>query len=203
MYIMGQRNEEAIEKAREMFGSIRGLATSVEDMLEAGGFSVLDIFVPIESLEDADVLITSQMVELVGQVLGNAYKQAGSDKVLVHCHKVRGDLMPSDDRVYVRLTEDQPAHNMLLVSTHDAGVREKRTILTDPNLDIIEDRHFAHVYAFARLFQQLIEGHERSNYRFAEEDASLLRAFYRHFYSNSFGSQPNLLLGGSDRPLKK
>lgn len=200
---LGQRNEEAIEKAREMFGSIRGLATSVEDMLEAGGFTILDIFVPTESLDDADVLITSQMVELVGQVLASAYKQAGSDKVLVHCHKVRGDLMPSNDRVYVRLTEDQPAHNMLLVSTHDAGVREKRTILTDPNLDIIEDRHFAHVYAFARLFQQLIEGHERSNYRFAEEDASLLRAFYRHFYSNSFGSQPNLLLGGSDRPLKK
>lgn len=200
---LGQRNEEAIEKAREMFGSIRGLATSVEDMLEAGGFTILDIFVPTESLDDADVLITSQMVELVGQVLASAYKQAGSDKVLVHCHKVRGDLMPSNDRVYVRLTEDQPAHNMLLVSTHDAGVREKRTILTDPNLDIIEDRHFAHVYAFARLFQQLIEGHERSNYRFAEEDASLLRAFYRHFYSNSFGSQPNLLLGGSERPLKK
>ena len=49
--------------------------------------------------------------------------------------------MPNANRVYVRLTEDQPAHNMLLVSTHDAGVREKRTILTDPNLDIIEDRH--------------------------------------------------------------
>ena len=91
---------------------------------------------------------------------------------------------------------------MLLASTHDAGVRKKRTIATDPNLDIIEHRHFAHVYAFARLFNQLIEGHEKSNYRFAEEDASLLRAFYRHFYKSG-GAQPDLLLGGSNRPLKK
>lgn len=199
---LGQRNEETIEQARELFGRARGLATSVEDMLEAGGFCVVDIYAPQGSMGTGKPL-TKNMIEMVGQVLANAFKQAGSDKVLVHCHSIRDGLMPNADRVYVRLTEDQPAHNMLLVSTHDAGVREKRTILTDPNLDIIEDRHFAHVYAFARLFNQLIEGHEKSNYRFAEEDAALLRAFYRHFYSNSFGSQPNLILGGSDRPLKK
>ena len=199
---LGQRNEETIEQARELFGRARGLATSVEDMLEAGGFCVVDIYAPRGSMGTGKPL-TKNMIEMVGQVLANAFKQAGSDKVLVHCHSIRDGLMPNADRVYVRLTEDQPAHNMLLVSTHDAGVREKRTILTDPNLDIIEDRHFAHVYAFARLFNQLIEGHEKSNYRFAEEDAALLRAFYRHFYSNSFGSQPNLILGGSDRPLKK
>lgn len=200
---LGQRNDEALERAREMFGSARALATSSEDILEAGGFSILDVFVPIEGLHDTTKLITTDMVETVSQVLANAFKQAGSDKVLVHCHRVRADLLPHPERVYLRLTEDQPAHNMLMVSTHDAGVREKRTILTDPNLDIIEDRHFAHVYAYARLFQQLIEGHERSNYRFAEEDALLLRAYYRHFYSNTFGSQPNLILGGSNRPLKK
>jgi len=199
---LGQRNEETIEQARELFGRARGLATSVEDMLEAGGFCVVDIYAPRGSMGTGKPL-TKNMIEMVGQVLANAFKQAGSDKVLVHCHSIRDELMPNADRVYVRLTEDQPAHNMLLVSTHDAGVREKRTILTDPKLDIIEDRHFAHVYAFARLFNQLIEGHEKSNYRFAEEDAALLRAFYRHFYSNAFGSQPNLLLGGSDRPLKK
>lgn len=199
---LGQRNEETIEQARELFGRARGLATSVEDMLEAGGFCIVDIYAPRGSLGTGKPL-TKNMIEMVGQVLANAFKQAGSDKVLIHCHEIRDELMPNANRVYVRLTEDQPAHNMLLVSTHDAGVREKRTILTDPNLDIIEDRHFAHVYAFARLFNQLIEGHEKSNYRFAEEDAALLRAFYRHFYSNSFGSQPNLLLGGSDRPLKK
>ena len=199
---LGQRSEETIEQARELFGRARGLATSVEDMLEAGGFCVVDIYAPRGSLGTGKPL-TKNMIEMVGQVLATAFKQAGSDKVLIHCHKIRDELMPNADRVYVRLTEDQPAHNMLLVSTHDAGVREKRTILTDPNLDIIEDRHFAHVYAFARLFNQLIEGHEKSNYRFAEEDAALLRAFYRHFYSNTFGSQPNLLLGGSDRPLKK
>ena len=199
---LGQRNEETIEQARELFGRARGLATSVEDMLEAGGFCVIDIYAPRGSMGTGKPL-TKNMIEMVGQVLANAFKQAGSDKVLVHCHSIRDELMPNADRVYVRLTEDQPAHNMLLVSTHDAGVREKRTILTDPKLDIIEDRHFAHVYAFARLFNQLIEGHEKSNYRFAEEDAALLRAFYRHFYSNSFGSQPNLILGGSDRPLKK
>ena len=199
---LGQRSEETIEQARELFGRARGLATSVEDMLEAGGFCIVDIYAPRGSLGTGKPL-TKNMIEMVGQVLANAFKQAGSDKILVHCHNIRDELMPNPDRVYVRLTEDQPAHNMLLVSTHDAGVREKRTILTDPNLDIIEDRHFAHVYAFARLFNQLIEGHEKSNYRFAEEDAALLRAFYRHFYSNSFGSQPNLLLGGSDRPLKK
>lgn len=199
---LGQRSEETIEQARELFGRARGLATSVEDMLEAGGFCVVDIYAPRGSLGTGKPL-TKNMIEMVGQVLATAFKQAGSDKVLIHCHKIRDELMPNADRVYVRLTEDQPAHNMLLVSTHDAGVREKRTILTDPKLDIIEDRHFAHVYAFARLFNQLIEGHEKSNYRFAEEDASLLRAFYRHFYSNTFGSQPNLLLGGSDRPLKK
>ena len=196
---LGQRNEETMEQAREMFGRARGLATSVEDMLEAGGFCVVDIYAPRGSMGTGKPL-TKNMIEMVGQVLANAFKQAGSDKVLVHCHSIRDELMPNADRVYVRLTEDQPAHNMLLVSTHDAGVREKRTILTDPKLDIIEDRHFAHVYAFARLFNQLIEGHEKSNYRFAEEDAALLRAFYRHFYSNSFGSQPNLILGGSDRP---
>mgnify|MGYP001447213049 FL=1 len=199
---LGQRSEETIEQARELFGRARGLATSVEDTLEAGGFCVVDIYTPRGSLGTGKPL-TKNMIEMVGQVLATAFKQAGSDKVLIHCHKIRDELMPNADRVYVRLTEDQPAHNMLLVSTHDAGVREKRTILTDPNLDIIEDRHFAHVYAFARLFNQLIEGHEKSNYRFAEEDAALLRAFYRHFYSNSFGSQPNLILGGSDRPLKK
>ena len=200
---LGQRNDEVLERAREMFAGARALATSREDILEAGGFCILDVFVPVEALEDGQKPITKEMIQTVSQVLANAFKQAGSDKVLVHCHKVRQDLLPHSERVYIRLTEDQPAHNMLMVSTHDAGVREKRTILTDPNLDVIEDRHFAHVYAYARLFQQLIEGHERSNYRFAEEDASLLRAYYRHFYSNTFGSQPNLILGGSNRPLKK
>ncbi len=200
---LGQRNDEVLERAREMFAGARALATSREDILEAGGFCILDVFVPVEALEDGQKPITKDMIQTVSQVLANAFKQAGSDKVLVHCHKVRQDLLPHSERVYIRLTEDQPAHNMLMVSTHDAGVREKRTILTDPNLDVIEDRHFAHVYAYARLFQQLIEGHERSNYRFAEEDASLLRAYYRHFYSNTFGRQPNLILGGSNRPLKK
>lgn len=198
---LGQRNEETIEQAREMFSRVRGLATSVEDVLEPGGFCIVDIFAPRGSLGTGKPL-TKNMIEMVGQVLANAFTQAGSDKVLIHCHKIRNELMPSADRVYVRLTEDQPAHNMLLASTHDAGVRKKRTIATDPNLDIIEHRHFAHVYAFARLFNQLIEGHEKSNYRFAEEDASLLRAFYRHFYKSG-GAQPDLLLGGSNRPLKK
>ena len=198
---LGQRNEETIEQAREMFSRVRGLATSVEDVLEPGGFCIVDIFAPRGSLGTGKPL-TKNMIEMVGQVLANAFTQAGSDKVLIHCHKIRNELMPNADRVYVRLTEDQPAHNMLLASTHDAGVRKKRTIATDPNLDIIEHRHFAHVYAFARLFNQLIEGHEKSNYRFAEEDASLLRAFYRHFYKSG-GAQPDLLLGGSNRPLKK
>ena len=199
---LGQRNSEAIERAKEMFEQIRGLATSVDTALNAGGFCILDIFVPKEALESAEK-ITTNMVQQVAQVFANAYHQAGSDKILVHCHQVPEFLLPNKGLVYVQLTEDQPAHNMLLVSTHDGDARKKRTITMDPNLDIIEAPHYAHVNGFARLFQQLIEGHEKSNYRFAEDDAHLLRAFYRHFFSNVFGNQPNLILGGSNRPLKK
>lgn len=200
---LGQRTDETIEEARAMFESARGLATSGEDVLEPGGFCILDIYVPAESLNESTDQITSRMIEQVKQALASAFKQAGSDKVLTHCHKVPGYSLPNAKRVYVRMTEYQAAHNMLMVSNEDAGSREKRTIMTDPALEYIEDRHYAHVNSFARLFSQLIEGHEKSGYRYAEEDANLLKAFYRHFYGNNFGNQPNLLLGGLNRPKKK
>ncbi len=199
----GQAAHEAIEQARDMFTNVRGLATSSEGTLEAGGFCILDIYVPTEALNEDKTMLTYDMIESATQALTVAFEQAGSDKVLAHCHKVPGYFLPNSERVYVRLTEYQPLHNMLMVSNEDAGSRSKRTIMTDPNLDYIEDRHFAHVLGFARLFTQLIEGHRKSNYRYAEEDAFLLHAFYRHFYSNNFGNQPDLLLGGFNRPRKK
>ena len=200
---LDERTAEVMEKARAMFESARGLATSSEHTLEPGGFCILDMYVPAEQLNDPESLITSQMIRQALQALASAYKLAGSDKVLTHCHKVPGYCLPNAERVYIRLTEYQPTHNMLQVSTDDAGSREKRTIMTDPDLDYIEHRQFTHVVGFARLFQQLIEGHEKSGYRYAEEDAHLLRAFYRHYYGPNFGNQPNLILGGLNRPRKK
>ena len=200
---LGNRTDETIEQARDMFEQARGLATSTEDVLEAGGFCILNVYVPTESLEESTDRITVNMIRQVQQALASAFKQAGSDKVLVHTHHVPGYSLPNAKRVYVRLTEYQAAHNMLMVSNEDAGAREQRTIMTDPNLDYIEKRHFSHVPGFARLFTQLIEGHEKSGYRYAEEDGHLLKAFYRHFYGNNFGNQPNLLLGGLNRPKKK
>lgn len=200
---LGNRTDETIEQARDMFEQARGLATSTEDVLEAGGFCILNVYVPTESLEESADRITFDMIRQVQQALASAFKQAGSDKVLVHTHHVPGYSLPNAKRVYVRLTEYQAAHNMLMVSNEDAGAREQRTIMTDPNLDYIEKRHYSHVPGFARLFTQLIEGHEKSGYRYAVEDGHLLKAFYRHFYGNNFGNQPNLLLGGLNRPKKK
>lgn len=200
---LGQRTDETIEQARDMFEQARGLATSTEDVLEAGGFCILNLYVPAGSLADEKDRITVNMIRQVQQELASAFKQAGSDKVLVHAHKVPGSSLPNAKRVYLRLTEYQAAHNMLMVSNEDAGTHEKRTIMTDPDLDYIEDRHYANVLSFARLFSQLIEGHEKSGYRYAEEDGHLMKAFYRHFYGNNFGNQPNLLLGGLNRPKKK
>lgn len=200
---LGHRTDETIEQARDMFEKARGLATSTEDVLEAGGFCILNMYVPSESLDEPKDRITVNMMRQVQQALASAFKQAGSDKVLVHVHKVPGYSLPNAKRVYVRLTEYQAAHNMLMVSNEDAGTHEKRTIMTDPALDYIKDRYYANVLSFARLFTQLIEGHEKSGYRYAEEDGHLLKAFYRHYYGNNFGNQPNLLLGGFNRPKKK
>ncbi len=200
---LGNRTDETIEQARDMFEQARGLATSTEDVLEAGGFCILNIYVPTESLGQSADRITVDMIRQVQQVLASAFKQAGSDKVLVHTHSVPGYSLPNMKRVYVRLTEYQAAHNMLMVSNEDAGAHQQRTIMTDPNLEYIEKRQFSHVPGFARLFTQLIEGHEKSGYRYAEEDGHLLKAFYRHFYGPHWGHQPNLLLGGLNRPKKK
>ena len=200
---LGNRTDETIEQARDMFEQARGLATSTEDVLEAGGFCILNIYVPTESLGQSADRITVDMIRQVQQVLASAFKQAGSDKVLVHTHSVPGYSLPNTKRVYVRLTEYQAAHNMLMVSNEDAGAHQQRTIMTDPNLEYIEKRQFSHVPGFARLFTQLIEGHEKSGYRHAEEDGHLLKAFYRHFYGPHWGHQPNLLLGGLNRPKKK
>ena len=51
---LGQRGEETIEQAREMFSRVRGLATSVEDVLEPGGFCIVDIF----TLEEVLALVS-------------------------------------------------------------------------------------------------------------------------------------------------
>ena len=193
--------------AKDIAGTVleraRGLATSQNDALPAGGFTVVDALIPTRLLEQTGNVITKNVVSKAIETIAVGLRSCGVDKPLINLYKVPDSLCPDVDDIIVQFSEDQPGTNILIVSTDDVDTHSKRTIMSNPNLRAIDNPTVSTVFAFGRLLGRMVTAHLDSKYHHCEEDGALIHAFHRHYYGGNYGNRPNLLVGGTDRIRKK
>ena len=182
---------------------VRGLATSQNDALPAGGFTVVDALIPTRLLEQTGNVITKNVVSKAIETIAIGLRSSGVDKPLINIYKVPDPLCADIDDIIVQFSEDQPGTNILIVSTDDVETHSKRTIMANPNLRAIDNPTVSTVFAFGRLLGRMVTAHRESKYHHCEDDGALIHAFHRHYYGGNYGNRPNLLVGGTDRIRKK
>ena len=193
----------AKDVAETVLERVRGLATSQNDALPSGGFTVVDALIPTKLLEQTGNVITKNVVSKAIETIAVGLRSSGIDKPLINLYKVPEPLCAGVDDVIVQFSEDQPGTNILIVSTDDIETHSKRTIMSNPNLRAIDNPTVSTVFAFGRLLGRMVTAHLESKYHHCEDDGALIHAFHRHYYGGNYGNRPNLLVGGTDRIRKK
>ena len=202
---LAQGNDPSMAKdlAGAVLEKVRGLATSQNEALPPGGFTVVDALVPCTLLDKSGTIITKNVVIRAAESIAVGLKSMGVDKPLVNLYKVPESLSNDIDDVIIQFSEDQPGTNILIVSTDDVETHSKRVIMSNPNLKAIDNPYVSTVFAFGRLLGRMVTAHLESRYHHCEEDGYLIHAFHRHYYGGNYGNRPNVLVGGADRVRKK
>jgi hypothetical protein len=182
---------------------MRGLATSAEATLPAGGFVVVDALVPAHLLEDDRVAITKSTVSRAVEAIAQGLVSEGIDKPLINLYKIPTGVGLERDDIMIQITEDQPGTNVLIVATEEVNPSKKRRIVSNPETKKISNPYGLVVSAFHRLLLRMVNAHKQSGYHHCIVDGDLMMAFFRHYYGGAFGNRPNLILGGSDRLRNK
>ena len=202
---LAQGNDPSMAKdlAGAVLEKVRGLATSQNEALPPGGFTVVDALVPCTLLDKPGTIVTKNVVIRAAESIAVGLKSMGVDKPLVNLYKVPESLSNDIDDVIIQFSEDQPGTNILIVSTDDVETHSKRVIMSNPNLKAIDNPYVSTVFAFGRLLGRMVTAHLESRYHHCEEDGYLIHAFHRHYYGGNYGNRPNVLVGGADRVRKK
>jgi hypothetical protein len=192
-----------IDYAQQIISEMRGLATSAEATLPAGGFVVIDALVPSHLLEDDRVAITKSTVSRAVEAIAQGLVSEGIDKPLINLYKIPTGVGLKRDDIMIQITEDQPGTNVLIVATEEVNPSKKRRIVSNPETKKISNPYGLVVSAFHRLLLRMVNAHKQSGYHHCIVDGDLMMAFFRHYYGGAFGNRPNLILGGSDRLRNK
>jgi hypothetical protein len=192
-----------IDYAQQIISEMRGLATSAEATLPAGGFVVVDALVPAHLLEDDRVAITKSTVSRAVEAIAQGLVSEGIDKPLINLYKIPTGVGLERDDIMIQITEDQPGTNVLIVATEEVNPSKKRRIVSNPETKKISNPYGLVVSAFHRLLLRMVNAHKQSGYHHCIVDGDLMMAFFRHYYGGAFGNRPNLILGGSDRLRNK
>ena len=198
----GENAHAIMDDAEEILSEIRGLATSDENALPAGGFMIIDALVP-EQLISGNAAIAKETIGRAVELFSKGLERNGVGKTLINLYKVPQEFTRDNTGVMIQITEDQPGTNVLMVSTEEIDTHAKRIILQNPSLPSITDNTVSSVYAFGRLLGRMADAHMESGYHHCVEDGLLIRAFYRHYYGGKFGHRPDYLPGGENRSRKK
>jgi hypothetical protein len=194
---------QTADYAHSIATAVRGLATSADGALPAGGFCVLNAMIPAEMLNDESNSITKSTVSKALEALAKGLVSEGIDKPLIHLYQIPTGVGSNRSDIVVQILEDQTGTNVLIVSTEEAKPSEKRRILSNPKLKAVSNPYHYVVSAFNRLLGRCVEAHHGSGYHHCIEDGDLMMAFFRHYYGSSYGNRPNLILGGSNRLRNK
>lgn len=189
--------------AHQIATKVRGLATSVDGALPAGGFCIINAMIPSEMLEDEGNAITKSTVGRAVEAIATGLVAEGIDKPLINLYQIPSGIGSRKDDVVVQVLEDQTGTNILIVSTEEANPSKKRRILSNPKLAAVSNPYHYVVTGFNRLLARSVEAHGESGYHHCIADGELMLAFHRHYYGPSFGNRPNLILGGSNRLRNK
>ena len=198
----GENSQAVIDDAEIVISNIRGLATSNEDALPAGGFIIMDALIP-ESTTSGDYGISKDAISRALELFAKGLEKHGCQKILINLHNVAEEFSRNDGEIVVQITEDQPGTNVLMVSTEEIKTHDKRIILQNPTLPSISDNTVSSVYSFGRLLGRMVSAHLESGYHHCVDDGLLIHAFHRHYYGGKFGHRPNLLPGGENRIRNK
>jgi hypothetical protein len=194
---------QTADYAHSIATAVRGLATSADGALPAGGFCVLNAMIPAEMLNDESNSITKSTVSKALEALAKGLVSEGIDKPLIHLYQIPTGVGSNRSDIVVQILEDQTGTNVLIVSTEEAKPSEKRRVLSNPKLKAVSNPYHYVVTAFNRLLGRCVEAHHGSGYRHCIDDGDLMMAFFRHYYGSSYGNRPNLILGGSNRLRNK
>lgn len=189
--------------ANEIIANVRGLATSVDGALPAGGFTVINAMIPAELLNDERNAVTKTTVSRAVEALAQGLVAEGVDKPLINLYQIPAGVGSVRENVIVQVLEDQTGTNVLIVSTEEANPSKKRRILSNPKLKAVSNPYHYVVGAFSRLLARSVEAHHGSGYYHCVADGDLMSAFYRHYYGSTYGNRPNLILGGTNRIRNK
>lgn len=189
--------------AHQIATNVRGLATSVDGALPAGGFCVLNAMIPSEMLQDESNAVTKSTVGKAVEAIAKGLIAEGVDKPLINLYQIPAGIGSLRDDIVIQVLEDQTGTNVLIVSTEEVNPSKKRRILSNPKLRSVSNPYQYVVTAFARLLGRSVEAHHGSGYYHCIADGDLMMAFYRHYYGSTFGNRPNLILGGSNRLRNK
>ncbi len=191
------------DTASAILDKIRGLATSQNGALPAGGFTVIDALVPSKLLEEDGNTVTGNIVSRAIESIAVGLKSNGVEKPLINLYKIPESLCADIDDIIVQVSEDQPGTNVLIVSTEEVETHSKRIIMSNPNVKAIDNSTVSSVFAFGRLLGRMVTSHLESKYHHCEDDGTLIHAFHRHYYGGNYGNRPNILIGGTDRIRRK
>ena len=198
----GENAQAVIDDAEMIISDIRGLATSSDSALPAGGFMILDALIP-ENLVSGNSAIAKETINRALELFAKGLEKHGSEKILINLYNIPSEFTRNNGEIVVQITEDQPGTNVLIVSTEEINTHYKRVILQNPSLPSISDTTGKSVYSFGRLFERMVESHLKSGYHHCVEDGWLILAFHRHYYVGRYGHRQNLLPGGKNRVRNK
>ena len=198
----GENSQAVIDDAETIISDIRGLATSDENALPAGGFIIVDALIP-ENLISGESGIAKETVNRAIELFAKGLEKHGSEKILINLYNIPSEFSRNNGDVVLQITEDQPGTNVLMVSTEEIDTHGKRVILQNPSLPSITDTTCSSVYAFGRLLGRMVTAHLQSGYHHCIEDGELIRAFHKCYFGGRFGHRPNRLPGGQNRIRNK
>ena len=192
----GMGADTAKDIADQAIERMRGLATSFPGVLPAGGFMTLSAYLH----PDREMSISSRTLNDAMETIASSLLQAGVAKVIVNLHRIPRGLHEDSSQVIVHITEDQPATNLLIVSTDDIDTRAKRQIIANPFRDPDDPKidWSSTVSAYGRLMHRMVEAHLESGHGACVRDADIIHAYFRYWFTNGH-RRSDWYIGGSNR----
>jgi hypothetical protein len=102
---------QAIDDAEIIIEKLRGLATSQDGALPAGGFIVIDAIVPSKLLNDSNSPITKNTVGRAAEAIAQGLGAKGIEKPLVNLYQLPDGIGDDQDDITIHVTEDQVGTN--------------------------------------------------------------------------------------------
>jgi len=195
---LGQEIDGVEDRARDLIEGLRGLATAREDAVAPGRFAILHAIVP-ERSDLSNTVLNDACEQLV-----NGLRANGVEHVVVHQTLLPIELFgEASDFVLFVLQEDQPGTTLLIASTDEIDIQQRRVIMRNPEGRNTDGKWKKGAKAYSRFLRAMYDSHLDSGLDACVRDGELIRAFHSYWFGPNHGNiRPYALGGPLDRPRR-